>query len=678
MNAIRWPIFAFVISTSPLSAQDLDRRLAPPRRVFEGADFQPWTHRGAWEKRSQYLREKALVASGLWPLPEKCPLKPVVTATIDCGTYTIENLYFSSYPGFYVTGSLYRPKGPGPFPAVLCAHGHAKHGRLAEAVLKTRDGKPNTDPFSYQARGAGFAQLGCIAFLYDMVGYADSKQVRHPTDAPKVRVPEGTDDFEGLECEMYCLSTLGLQTWNSMRALDYLVTRKDVDPKRLAITGGSGGATQTLMLMMTDDRLAAAAPVCMVSTGFQGDCTCEQAALGKIGTDTVEFCAAFAPKPLIVVGATGDWTKEIIEKGGPEIRATYRLMDAEDNVRVVRFDAPHNYNRKSREAVYEFFNRTFRLGHKEPIAEPAFEPIAPAKLEVFTEKHPRPADALSAKDLKNELVIGIEKQILALLPDDPAKLNHFRRVLGTALRHMTATELPSTQEIGGRLISREGDVQRLTLSRTGAGERVPATLYTPKQPVGIGVVLVNPGKTGWKHILPFTDAGRTVLVVEPFLTGDAKELPPDPTVGFFASFNRTLLAQRVHDILTGIAFLKGQPGIEKVDLIGLREAGTWCLLARGLAGEEVRRAAIEEGETYFSDVKDVRSPFYLPGGLRYSDLPRLGALAGVGEIAVWRCKINSDWLNAALKSSGFDGPNQSLIAEEPAEFDAMARWITRK
>src|SRR5262245_9578864 len=243
-----------------------DSRLGPPRRVTEGSDFKPFSDRAPWQARVSHLREQTLVAAGLWPLPHKCPLEPKVTGTFDGGDYTVENVYFESYPGFYVTGSVFRPKGKGPFPAVLCAHGHGKGGRLAGPTGPVgRDGKPNTDPWPFQARGIGFARLGCVAFLYDMAGYADAWQVRHPTDAPKVRVREGTDDFEGLEFEMYCLSTLGLQTWNSIRAIDYLLTRADVDPKRVAITGGSGGATQTLMSMSVDDRIAAAAPVCMVS-----------------------------------------------------------------------------------------------------------------------------------------------------------------------------------------------------------------------------------------------------------------------------------------------------------------------------------------------------------------------------------------------------------------------------
>src|SRR5262249_18834752 len=113
------------------------------RKVSEGNGFTPVTDRSRWERRVRSLREQQLVASGLWPAPDPCPLGPVVTRTIDRGDYVIENLYFASLPGFYVTGSLFRPKGPGRFPGVLCAHGHDRKGRFQDTGEKTRDGNPN-------------------------------------------------------------------------------------------------------------------------------------------------------------------------------------------------------------------------------------------------------------------------------------------------------------------------------------------------------------------------------------------------------------------------------------------------------------------------------------------------------------------------------------------------------
>src|SRR5438105_941416 len=119
------PMFASAADTADLTRVFVDgtpaiydSRFNPPRRVSEGKNFRPWSDRAAWNKRLRHLHEQAAVAAGLWPMPDKCPLNTTITATIDCGDYTVENVYFSSYPGFYVTGSLFRPKGAGPFPAV--------------------------------------------------------------------------------------------------------------------------------------------------------------------------------------------------------------------------------------------------------------------------------------------------------------------------------------------------------------------------------------------------------------------------------------------------------------------------------------------------------------------------------------------------------------------------------
>jgi dienelactone hydrolase len=485
-----------------------------------------------------------------------------------------------------------------------------------------------------------------------------------------------------------------------MRAVDYLLSRPDVDGRRVAITGGSGGATQTLMLMMTDPRLAAAAPVCMVSTGFQGDCTCEQAALGKIGTDTVEFSAAFAPRPLLVVGATGDWTKEIVEKGGPEIQASYRLAGAADKVGVVRLPAPHNYNRASREAVYTWLNRWWELGRPAPVREAPFEPLPPARLHVFNEQHPRPADALDAAGLKRLLIASAGRRLGQLRPAEAGKLSEFRRVVGTALSHLVASELPgpaardhARAESRG-FVTRPGfRAERLLLSRAGSGEQVPALLFVPAAPTGAAVVLVHAeGKVGLLTaagepgplLAGLLARGRVVLAPDVFLTSEYHQpgrptAAPDPRTAFFACFNRTLLAQRVHDILTAVAYLRGRRDVTAVSLVGLKEAGPWCLLARGLCGPAVARTAVEVGGFRFEDVKDVEDPKYLPGALRYGGLPTLAALAAPGELLLADAgAFDASWIRDACRNSGINADSDRLVIENgTVGTERLLGWLLR-
>ncbi|HTA31526.1 MAG TPA: acetylxylan esterase, partial [Candidatus Cybelea sp.] len=228
-------------------------------------DFPAIATAAQWQERSRAIREQILVSSGLWPMPEKTPLRPVIFGKVERDGYSVEKVYFQSYPGFYVAGNLYRPlgKGAGPFPAILNTHGHWVHGRLEDTELCSNPG-----------RCINFAKQGMIAFAYDMVGYNDT------------HFPESilTPDFEkshhsfasnGPAAQLWSVSLMGLQTWDSVRALDFLTSLPDVDTKRLAITGASGGGTQTMILGAIDSRLTAQAPIVMVSHTMQGGCSCE-------------------------------------------------------------------------------------------------------------------------------------------------------------------------------------------------------------------------------------------------------------------------------------------------------------------------------------------------------------------------------------------------------------------
>src|SRR5258706_5019251 len=467
------------------------------RTLYQGSGFKPYTDKSAWTQRAAYLRQQVLIAAGLWPMPEKCPLNAVVHGRIERDDYTIEKVYFQSYPGFYVTGNLYRPKGkPGPFPGVLSPHGHWENGRLYQASEKTVQDQikggwekdEDAARFPLQARAANLAKLGCVVFFYDMVGYADADEQRFPHR--KI--------YLDVDSDMHSLSIFGLQTWDSIRALDFLETLPDVDRKRLACTGASGGGTQTFMMMTIDDRLTAAAPVCMISAGdHQGGCVCENMSLLRIGTDNVELASTFAPRPFVHPTATGDWTKAFMEKGFPEIKATYKLFGAEDNFEAMRQNAGHNYNMKSREAVYNFFNKHLKLGHKGTIAEAKFTPVAPKELSVWDAEHQRPTEALDSAGLKKWWVEMTAQQLAALKPKDAASLERFRAVGQPSPDDMLATRLPSAEEIGseGRMIINGETQTTVTQYRLGKDVsralRVNSTTAKGRKS-GIANIIVSP------------------------------------------------------------------------------------------------------------------------------------------------------------------------------------------
>src|SRR6266536_1637066 len=182
--------------------------------------------RTEWQARAKEIREQILVSCGLWPLPEKTPLKAHISGKIERDGYSVEKVYFQTYPGFYLAGNLYRPlgKGSGPFPAILNPHGHWPNGRMAD----TREG-------SIAARCISFAKQGMLAFSYDMVGYNDT---RFPDWPPDEEFSKRHRRFATNEANrLWNISLMGLQTWNSIRALDFLEALPDADTSRLACTG---------------------------------------------------------------------------------------------------------------------------------------------------------------------------------------------------------------------------------------------------------------------------------------------------------------------------------------------------------------------------------------------------------------------------------------------------------
>ena len=628
-----------------------------------------------WTRRAAELREQVLGAAGLLPTPERAPLKARVFGKIDHGDYTVEKAYFESYRGFYCTGNLYRPKSAGPHPGVLNAHGHWAEGRLV-----------NTDSSSIPGRAVNFAKQGYVVFSYDMVGYNDSKQVV---------IPERHDALGDRRNRLWGISLGGLQTWNSIRALDFLQSLPDVDPKRIAITGASGGGTQTFLLTAADARVAVAAPVVMVSATMQGGCRCENLPNLRIDTDNVEITSVAAPRPLFLVAATGDWTKNTPEIEFPAIQSIYKLFGAEEKTGCVRFDVGHNYNKDSREAVYSFFGKS--LPGKplpQPVKEQPFEVEKNEDLLCFPEGR-LPDGALEPDAIAKQLMRDSEAQLEANRPKDPAGLDRFRKLYEPALRR--ALSIPARIKAEARGVEKiEGiTVSKLVLRDESRGAEVPALLWegeAPAEPRGVVLLVDEKGKRAFLNrrgdgpgtlVQNLVKKGWRVLAIDAFNTGEhaapkdapAREYDKD----FFDTYNRTDTAERVYDILLALNFLQsGQSQItnhkSQIALVGQGKAGLWCMLARPFS-TKVDKLVVDAAGVDASSDDVLLSDFYVPCLRRAGDFRTAVTLAAPGDLFIHNTqgKFDTSWAESAYKVGRRSG---ALRMSETVSADSeIVRWL---
>lgn len=559
-----------------------DQRAGPAKDLNTRRTFPTLTTADAWRNRAEDIKHQTLISSGLWPMPEKTPLQARVFGKLERDGYSIEKVVLQPYPGFYLGGNLYRPlgKGTGPFPAILNPHGHWDAGRLA-------DGETG----SVIARCIQFARMGIVAFAYDMTGYVDTIQFgdRDGDGAIKVANYHTLQQklFRAETNQLWNFSLLGVQTWNSIRALDFVSTLPDVDPKRIGCTGASGGGSQTFLLAAADDRIAVSAPIVMVSCSMQGGCWCENAPALRVDYSNMEYAAAFAPKPQIFVGASGDWTKETMTVEGPAVASVYKLLGAEGGLRYTRFDFPHNYNKTTREAVYAFFAQHL-LGQpaSDKVAEIAYTADKPEDMKAFPDGK-LPADALSQSEFTARWIADRR----ASLRTRPSRKSAPAEML-RAWRHTLLID-PAEAVVGesSESVTKDGVIRTpVAFGRDGAGDRVSGVLWSPDDgSTKSVVVLVHPDGAASAESGSAADTaqalvklGHAVLAISPYQTGagaNAEILARSPFGNFFNSYNRTVLQERVRDVVSAVAFARlSKPGAP-VAILGLGKASLWAALA---------------------------------------------------------------------------------------------------
>ena len=531
-----------------------------------------------WIIKSESLRQQVRVANGLLPEHEKSPLNAQIFDKIEHEDYSVEKVYFEAFPGFLTTGNLYRPIGKtGPFPGIINPHGHWSRGRIE-----------NIERGSIPARCINFAKQGYIAFAYDMVGYNDSaKQMEHR--------------YGGDNEALWGLSAMALQLQNGIRSIDFLESLPDIDRERIGCTGASGGGSQTFILTAVDERIKVSAPVNMISATMQGGCICENAPNLRLDASNLEIGALMAPRPLLLVSCTGDWTSKTPTVEYPAMKSIYSFFDAEDKLHQVQVDAEHNYNLASREAVYAWFAK-WLLGVEDATSykEVPYEVESDEDFLTFADRE------LPSHTLKQEEILPawINQSVIAIDNVKPANETEHKVIIdemGSALKHSLGLHIPKSSDItlnepkGAFPTSYQTSfsAQHFVIGRKGIGDTIPSVLFRTEPLVGHDpvVVIVHPeGKekmideASGEPLPIITDlisSDRKVLTIDVFGTGEHGEYERSDETGFFTTYNRTTAALRIQDILTTLLYYSTRGDVSDVSLIGIGEAGLWGLLAAG-------------------------------------------------------------------------------------------------
>jgi len=540
-------VLALVFSVSAAEAQGQAPRYRTLNDRFEPPAV---TTREAWTARAHEVREHVLASAGLLPMPARTALNPVVFDEVRHSDYIVAKVYFESLPGFFVTGNLYRPVGAGPFPAVLSPHGHWPNGRLEHTAVTSIPG-----------RAINLARQGVVVFSHDMIGYTDSRQLTH--------------QFGGHRENLWGLSLGGLQLWNSIRALDFLETLPYVRRGGFGVTGESGGGTQTFLLGAVDDRVAVAAPVNMISLHMQGGCLCENLPGLRLDLTNVDIAATIAPRPLLMISATGDWTNETLEVEYPAMRRIYGLFDADERVRAVRMTAEHNYNKDSREAMYAWMARWLQHAPDAPTrAEGDFTPDKATDLLVFYGR-PLPDGAITADVLIDRWIAAAKAQLAGA---DPAVLESaLRHALGYGTAPAPAPAPPARHRPSVLLASARPDLER-ALRR--AGIDVTPVTFTPFDDAAAGAI---------RHFETYnrTAASQRVAdIVEAVRRSPSSVLVADGDAALAARLaaaivpvRRAILDVSGFDTASDAAFL------DRLYIPGIRRAGDFQTAARMARGE---------------------------------------------------------------------------------------------
>ncbi len=663
-------VFALVLG----SATGQESRFVEPVTLHDYHPFRQLAAAANWDKRKVEIRNRVLLSAGLLPFPERTPLNTSRFGTVEREGFQVERICFESFPGHYVTGSLFTPRGKslnlglidGKRPGILCPHGHWTNGRFFDLIEKSGERAVRAqiasggERFETAARNpiiarcVQLARMGCVVLVYDMIGYADSVQLpehRRGSRAEMNSSEAGKWGFISPQATLRLQTNFGLQTWNSIRALDCLSELAEVDTDRILVTGASGGATQTLVLAAIDDRVDASFPAVMASTAMQGGCTCENSHYLRIDQGNVDIAAAFAPKPQGLTAAD-DWTIELQTKGHPDLRSLYQQLKKPANYEA-HFNThfKHNYNQVSRAQMYAFVNSHFGLGFEAPILESDFAYLGKDDLSLLQGDTSPFVDYSEGEDHERALnriwAENSDHQLLAAL--NPKNSNQeegwLRTGWETILRANAVRDLVSQFELTEKQHTNGVVEMKGIIARESDGDSFTTLVHYPENWNNQVLIRLEPHGIA----AGIEDAGDTTILI-PDLYGqndDAAQNQATAVSGnkvqpadswqrspiYFYGYNDSVFVRRVHDLVSAVSMVNNHPKWDATEIVieARGELAAVALAAGVILGDQVDQISIDPEGFDFGKISDLNDDYMVPGALKYGGMAGLRALNSVAK-----------------------------------------------
>ena len=572
--------------------------------------------------RQRWAREKFWKMVGA--APERTALNVRTTGSLQRPTYKVEKLLYESRPGVVIAANLYVPHGDGVFPGVLFQMGHSPNGKAAD---------------TYQRCCQGLAQLGYVVLAFDPMGQGERTNYLGAGGMTRLASTDDEHTFPGQQLLLVGETAANWQVWDAVRSLDVLAAHPKVDPKRLASTGQSGGATLTMMLACVDDRLAVAA----VSSGNTENFACrdfhppgstddaEQNLVdsGMLGFDRWDLLWPMAPKPLLLIASAKDFFgtySPSYEQSNREelgkLKAVYRTLGSAPALQFVESPLPHGLSYAQRVAIYNFFETHLQRRGRLITEEPAVAPEPDALLFAAPGGNVRNAGGKTPHQLMQ-----------TLLPETPTTAVDLARLLGVAAVQASAKVLATVASSGC-------DVSAMEV-QSAPQVWLPVWVFRKKLAGARKLLLLDAGgrnrdwrEAGLCHQL--AAKGVTVYAADVRGIGD---LQPEFSAGApaytrehqrsaeyaWASLilGHSLLAQRVEDILALVSAL----GAVSVAARGEMTVPVLCAAAMDRRLERIYLAGPPHSWRALVETENYEHPFsnFVPGILRHTDLPGIAA-----------------------------------------------------